>query len=35
MSPRMARISVKPEQGGILDFETRCPSAIVEAISGP
>ena len=34
MSPQMTRISVKPEWVSILDFETRFPSAIAEAMSG-
>jgi hypothetical protein len=32
--PRMARIAVRPEWVGILDFETRFPSAIAAAMSG-
>jgi hypothetical protein len=34
MSPQMTRIRVKPEWVSILDFETRFPSAIAEAMSG-
>jgi nitroimidazol reductase NimA-like FMN-containing flavoprotein (pyridoxamine 5'-phosphate oxidase superfamily) len=34
MSSHMTRISVKPEWVSILDFETRFPSAIAEAMSG-
>lgn len=32
--PRMARIAMRPEWVGILDFETRFPSAIAAAMSG-
>jgi hypothetical protein len=32
--PRMARIAVRPEWVGLLDFETRFPSAIAAAMSG-
>jgi nitroimidazol reductase NimA-like FMN-containing flavoprotein (pyridoxamine 5'-phosphate oxidase superfamily) len=34
MSSHMTRISVRPEWVSILDFETRFPSAIAEAMSG-
>jgi len=34
MFPQMARISVRPEWVGILDFEKRFPSAIEAAMSG-
>jgi nitroimidazol reductase NimA-like FMN-containing flavoprotein (pyridoxamine 5'-phosphate oxidase superfamily) len=34
MYPQMVRISVRPEWVGILDFETRFPSAIEAAMSG-
>jgi nitroimidazol reductase NimA-like FMN-containing flavoprotein (pyridoxamine 5'-phosphate oxidase superfamily) len=34
MSPHMTRIGVRPEWVSILDFETRFPSAIAEAMSG-
>lgn len=32
--PQMARITVQPEWVGILDFETRFPSAIADAMAG-
>jgi hypothetical protein len=35
MYPQMVRITVRPEWVGILDFETRFPSAIEAAMSGP
>jgi hypothetical protein len=34
MSPKMARVAVTPEWVGILDFETRFPSAIEKAMAG-
>lgn len=34
MSPQMVRIKIQPEWVSILDFETRFPSAIAEAMSG-
>jgi hypothetical protein len=34
MSPQMARIRVRPEWVSVLDFETRFPSAIADAMSG-
>jgi len=34
MSSEMVRITVRPEWVGILDFETRFPSAIEAAMSG-
>jgi hypothetical protein len=34
ISSHMTRISVRPEWVSILDFETRFPSAIAEAMSG-
>jgi hypothetical protein len=34
MSPQMTRIKIQPEWVSILDFETRFPSAIAEAMSG-
>jgi hypothetical protein len=34
MFTQMTRISVRPEWVSILDFETRFPSAIAEAMSG-
>jgi hypothetical protein len=35
MYPQMVRITVRPEWVGILDFETRFPSTIEAAMSGP
>lgn len=35
LCPRMARIAVQPTWVGILDFETRFPSAIARAMSNP
>ena len=34
MSSQMARVSFRPEWASILDFETRFPSAIEDAMSG-
>ena len=34
MSPQMARIGIRPEWVGILDFETRFPSAIAKRMGG-
>jgi hypothetical protein len=34
MFSEMVRVSVQPEWVGILDFETRFPSAIAAAMSG-
>ena len=34
MSPKMARVAITPEWVGILDFETRFPSAIEKAMAG-
>jgi hypothetical protein len=34
LSPQMARIAIQPAWVGILDFETRFPSAIASAMSG-
>ncbi len=34
ISPKMARIAIRPEWVGILDFETRFPSAIEKAMAG-
>ncbi len=33
MSPRMARVAVRPEWVGVLDFQTRFPSAIEAAMA--
>jgi hypothetical protein len=33
MFPRMARIFIQPEWVGVLDFETRFPSAIERAMA--
>ncbi|MBA2277424.1 MAG: pyridoxamine 5'-phosphate oxidase family protein [Chloroflexia bacterium] len=34
MSPRMTRLAVRPEWVGILDFETRFPSALAKRMGG-
>jgi nitroimidazol reductase NimA-like FMN-containing flavoprotein (pyridoxamine 5'-phosphate oxidase superfamily) len=34
MAPQMARITIRPEWVGLLDFETRFPSAIEAAMAG-
>ena len=34
MSPKMARVAITPEWVGVLDFETRFPSAIEKAMGG-